>query len=84
MGWFSRNTYSARFTGVASGILYEEDGKRMVIDCERVSEPLGVLAYTATMKWQEPHHNEPIGSDDIERIKRNIAESLGSFNIRWE
>jgi hypothetical protein len=84
MGWFSRKAYRARFTGVASGILYEENGKRMLIDCERLSEPLGVLVYTATMKWQEPHSNEPVESEDIERIKTNIVASLGSFNIRWE
>ena len=84
MGWFSRKQYHASFTGVASGLLYEEGGKRMLIDCERLAEPLGVLVYTQTMKWQSPHDGEILGKADIERIQKNITDSLGSFNIQWE
>lgn len=83
MSWFSRKQYRAAFTGVTSGLLYEEYGKRMIIDCERLAEPLGVLVYTQTMKWQSPHDAEILEKADIERIQKNITDSLGSFNLKW-
>jgi hypothetical protein len=55
----------------------------MVLDSEPRAEPAGLVVYISTMKWQKPHDQEPVGSDEMERIKRNITDSLSSFSIQW-
>lgn len=84
MGWFSRKSFKVTLTGVGSGIVYEEGGRRMQIDCEILTKPPGLLIYIGTMKWDPPHHTEPIGADDLERIKANVSESLPGFSLKWE
>lgn len=84
MGWFSRKSYKVALTGVGSGIVYEEGGRRMQIDCEIMTKPSGLLIYTITMKWRPPHHAEPIGAEELERIKANITSSLSAFALKWE
>lgn len=84
MAWFSRKSFKVALTGISSGIVYEEGGRCMQIDCELMGKPSSLIVYTNTMKWRPPHDTEPIGAEEIERIKANVTQHLSGLTLKWE
>ena len=85
MWWFSKKPFKVDIRKGFSEILYEEAGKRMLIDCELAREGSGydLIAWNQTLGWQPPHDAEVLSIDDAQRIRSNIAHGLRR-RVLWE
>jgi len=83
MFWSSRKPYRVKIGGLMSRITYEEGGRRMHIDGEKIGGEVGMIVYTSTMVWRPPHESELVTDEARERIKRNITEARPNFRFEW-
>jgi hypothetical protein len=76
--------YRVRIQGRA-GILYREGKKEMTIDSEMLVGKFDYVVYLDSIsKWRPPFDHLPVSREDKERIRRNLARSLGSLSIDWD
>lgn len=80
----TKKTYRVRPIG-RSGLIYEEDGKRVLIDSEiLVPGEFDIVIYLERVeKWDPPHDSLPITAEDRSRIRRNLEDSYRRSRIDW-
>jgi hypothetical protein len=82
--WFTKKPFHVKMTG-RTGLLYEENGRRMFVDSEMLSgDKFDLVIYTDSIKaWQSPHEGELVSENDKLRIRENITKELRRLRIDW-
>jgi len=83
--WLNRKKYRVKLHGRA-GIIYEENGRSMVIDSEMLAGPsFDIIIYLDSMiAWEIPHQYELVNEEDKVRIRENITRELNKYRIEWK
>jgi hypothetical protein len=83
--WSNRKKYRVKLMGRA-GLIYEEDGRSMIIDSEMLAGPdFDIVIYLDSLDVMiDSNKKKLIAAEDKIRIKENIANELIKFRIDWK